>query len=361
MSGPVINRSKLITRGDFSSLPVINVQGLFSSALPERRAVAEKIGTAARDVGFFYISGHGIAAAKIAALRAAAANFYAQDLGWKMCHHIGLGRGHKGFVPEGEEIYGGGKPDHKEAYDIGFEAADDHPQVLAGLPLIGGNKWPDLPGFKPAVQAYYAVVFDLGLHLLRAFALALGQDEHAFDAYVTCPPSKLRLIHYPLDPCADDALGIGAHTDYECFTLLLADQPGLEVLNSKGKWIDAPPLTINGEEAYVINVGDMFEVMTAGAFVATSHRVRKVTHERYSFPLFFACDYATRIRPLPQFSDAEAAAQYEELSIGDHMWSMALQTYRYLGEKVRSGALQLPKGARLPSSFGNFLKKEAGS
>jgi isopenicillin N synthase-like dioxygenase len=337
MNGTTADTSSTATRGDFSSLPVIHVQGLFSSALPERQAVAEKIGAAARDVGFFYISGHGIAAMKIAALRAAAANFYAQDLDLKMRHYIGLGRGHKGFVPEGEEIYGGGKPDHKEAYDIGFEAADDHAQVLAGLPLIGGNKWPDLPGFKPAVQAYYAAVFDLGLHLLRAFALALGQDEHAFDAYVTCPPSKLRLIHYPLDPCGDDALGIGAHTDYECFTLLLADQPGLEVLNSKGQWIDAPPLTIDGEEAYVINVGDMFEVMTAGAFVATSHRVRKVTQERYSFPLFFACDYETRIRPLPQFAASDTAERYEELSIGNHMWSMALQTYRYLGEKVRAG------------------------
>jgi len=346
-------------RGDFSSLPVIDVRGLFGHHLADRQAVARAIGEAARTVGFFYITGHGIAAQEIAALRAAAADFYARDLDWKMRYYIGLGRGHKGFVPEGEEVYSAGKPDHKEAYDIGFEAADDHPMVLEGLPLIGGNKWPELPGFKTAVQAYYAAVFDLGLHLLRAFALALGQDEHAFDTYVTCPPSKLRLIHYPVDSSAEDTPGIGAHTDYECFTLLLADQPGLEVLNSRGQWIDAPPLMIDGEEAYVINVGDMLEVMTAGAFVATSHRVRKVKHERYSFPLFFACDYGTRIRPLPQFAIADASPLYEELSIGEHMWSMAMQTYRYLGEKRRSGELQLPDGARLPSSFGNFLKEGA--
>jgi isopenicillin N synthase-like dioxygenase len=358
MKSTGITGNPCATRGDFTSLPVINVQGLFSSVLEDRQAVADNIGAAARDIGFFYITGHGVAAEKIAALRMAATHFYAQDLEWKMRHYIGLGRGHKGFVPEGEEIYGGGKPDHKEAYDIGFEAADDHPQVRAGLPLIGGNKWPELPGFKLAAQAYYAAVFELGLCLMRAFALALGQEEYFFDGLVTCPPSKLRLIHYPLDPSADDALGIGAHTDYECFTLLLADQPGLEVLNSKGQWIDAPPLILDGEEAYVINVGDMLEVMTAGAFVATSHRVRKVAQERYSFPLFFACDYATRIRPLPQFAAAQAAAQYEELSIGDHMWSMALQTYRYLGERVHSGELQLPAGARAPSSFGHFHKEE---
>ena len=340
-------------RGDFSALPVIDIRGLFSDNPAERQAVASAMAHASRHIGFFYITGHGIAAQQIAALRAATADFCAQDLAWKMRHHIGLGRGHKGYVPEGEEMYGAGRPDHKEAFDIGFEAADDHPMVLAGLPLIGGNKWPDLPGFKPAVQAYYASVFDLGQRLMRAFALALGQPETAFDALVSCPPSKLRLIHYPVDPGAEDAPGIGAHTDYECFTLLLADQPGLEVLNNRGEWIDAPPLSVDGEEAYVINVGDMFEVMTAGAFVATSHRVRKVQQERYSFPLFFACDYSTRIRPLPQFDAPGSTTRYEELSIGDHMWSMALQTYSYLREKVRTGELQLPAGARPTSSFGH--------
>jgi len=353
-----MSTSKYSARGDFSALPIINIQGLFSDRLEDRKAVADEIGDAARNVGFFYISGHGIAASQIAALRAAAAQLYAKELEWKMVYHIGLGRGHKGFVPEGEEIYAQGRPDHKEAYDIGFEAADDHPMVKANLPLIGGNKWPDLPGFKEAVQAYYAAVFDLGRRLMRAFALALGQAEDAFDAYVTCPPSKLRLIHYPVDPSAEDAPGIGAHTDYECFTLLLADQPGLEVLNDKGQWIDAPPVTVDGEEAYVINVGDMLEVWTAGAFVATSHRVRKVKHERYSFPLFFACDYNTKVRPLPQFLEEGADTSYEEISIGEHMWSMALQTYSYLRKRVEAGELQLPHGARKPSSFGNFKKAE---
>jgi len=258
-------------------------------------------------------------------------------------------------VPEGSEFYGSGRPDHKEAWDIGFEADDDHPFVQAGQPLIGGNKWPALPGFREAVAAYYDDVFALGRKLFQGFALALGQDEHAFDALVTCPPSKLRLIHYPVDLSAEDAPGIGAHTDYECFTLLLADQPGLEVLNGEGRWIDAPPVTIEGEELYVINVGDMLEVMTAGQFVATTHRVRKVKNERFSFPLFFACDYATKIRPLPEFDPTgEKTAEYPDISIGDHMWSMALQTYRYLRDKVAAGELALPENARATNTFGQF-------
>ncbi len=340
---------------NFDALPIIDIRGLFSDDLADRLAVAEELGRASRDVGFFYVRGHGIAADRIAGLRAATNSLFDHDLDWKLRYHIGLGRGHKGYVPEGSEFYGSGRPDHKEAWDIGFEADDDHPFVQAGQPLIGGNKWPALPGFREAVAAYYDDVFALGRKLFQGFALALGQDEHAFDALVTCPPSKLRLIHYPVDLSAEDAPGIGAHTDYECFTLLLADQPGLEVLNGEGRWIDAPPVTIEGEELYVINVGDMLEVMTAGQFVATTHRVRKVKNERFSFPLFFACDYATKIRPLPEFDPTgEKTAEYPDISIGDHMWSMALQTYRYLRDKVAAGELALPENARATNTFGQF-------
>lgn len=340
---------------DFDALPIIDIAGLFSADLAQRQAVADQLGRAAREVGFFYIRGHGIGADRIAALRVATEALFAQDLAWKMASHIGLGRGHKGYVPEGSEFYGSGRPDLKEAWDIGFEAEDDHPFVRAAQPLIGGNKWPALPAFRAGVDAYYAAVFALGTKLFQGFALALGQDEHAFDALVTCPPSKLRLIHYPVDRSAADAPGIGAHTDYECFTLLLADQPGLEVLNGRGRWIDAPPVMIDGEELFVINVGDMLEVMTAGQFVATTHRVRKVAHERYSFPLFYACDYATKIRPLAQFDPTgEKAALYPDISIGDHMWSMALQTYRHLRDKVANGDLALPENARATHTFGQF-------
>lgn len=331
----------------FTEVPVIDISGLYSGDRAVRDSVAAELGRAAREVGFFYIRGAAIDDALFDALLAATKKFFALPLEEKMRSYIGLSRCHRGYVPTGEEGLSGDKPDLKEAFDTALDLPADDPDYLAGNPMLGPNTWPDLPGFADAVTAYYTAVLAVGQKLLWAFAVALGEDPDTFTQHATKTPSQLRLVHYPYNPGAEDAQGIGAHSDYECFTLLKPTAPGLEVLNGAGEWIDVPPIP----GTFVVNIGDMLELWTNGAFIATSHRVRKVKEERYSFPLFFNVDYDTEVKPLPQFV-ADDAVPRPPLRAGEHLFAQTAQTFAYLRARIDSGELVLPEGSLGVNSFG---------
>lgn len=333
----------------FKQLPLVDISQLYAADPALRQQTAATLGQAARDAGFLYISGHNVSPYLIESLVARTQAYFGQPLDAKMRDYIGRSDNHSGYVPEGEEQFYSAKPDLKEAYDVGFDCVEvlQHPEKRR--PMLGPNRWTDFPGFREDVKAYYEAVFDLSLVLFRGFALALGLPEDSFTRNITTPPSQLRLVHYPYNPdVATDRPGIGAHTDYECFTILLPTADGLEVMNGAGEWIDAP--VIPG--TFVINIGDMLEVLSNGNFVATMHRVRKVTQERYSFPLFCACDYDTVIAPLPALIPPGSTSKYTPVVCGEHLYAQTMQTFAYLKQGLADGTLALPEGAKGLSSFG---------
>ena len=319
--------------GDFDHIPIVDITDLTSSDPAARRAVAEAMGEAARDVGFLYVRGHGLDEALFERLLTAARRFFDQPLAAKMASYIGGSSNHSGYVPEGEEVFPGGTIDRKEAYDLNL----DLPGAEAEAPMLGANLWPADPQFRAAASAYYDAVSHLARRLFRGFALALDLPEDHFEPHRRRPPSQLRMIHYPFDPTAQDREGIGAHTDYEFFTILRGTAPGLEVLNGRGEWIDAPPIP----GCFVINIGDMLEAWTNGAFTATTHRVRKVAEERYSFPFFATCDYQTVVEPDPRLVGPGEAPRYPRLVSGDHLFAQTARTFAYLKARRERGELVL--------------------
>lgn len=338
---------------NFSSIPIVDVTKLRTGTFAEQKAVAKELGEAASAVGFVYVTGGGVEESLFEGVLDAAKRFFAQPFEEKMKVYIGNSRNHRGYVPEGEEVFASGTKDKKEAFDLSIDLPADDPDYVSGNPLLGPNQWPDLPGFAKAVDDYYKAVFALGRVLLRGFSMAIGEEPTFFDQYVTKPPSQLRLIHYPFDTSAEDRPGIGAHTDYECFTLLRSTAPGLEVMNGAGEWIDAPPIP----GAYVVNIGDMMEVWTNGVFAATSHRVRKVSEERYSFPLFFAADYDTVVAPLARFAGDDKGAR-APLKAGEHLFAQTMQSFTYLKERRARGEIVLPEGSAPLSSFGQEARQK---
>lgn len=334
----------MVSRGDFSRLPLVDVSGLSSADLGVRRQAAHALDQAAQSAGFFYAQHHGFAPELIAGLESAAAEFFALPEAVKQRYYIGLSKNHRGYVPPGEEVFYAGSKDTKEAFDLSLDLPASDPDYLAGNRLVGPNFWPsEIPAFKERVNAYYAAVTALGRRILRGFLLALDLPEDHFDPVLQKPPSQLRLIHYPFNPSASDAPGIGAHTDYECFTILHATRPGLEVLNARNEWVDAPPV----QNAFVINIGDLLEVLSNGRWISTAHRVRKVQEERYSAPLFFNLDYQAQIAPLPHLG----VARYPSVTAGEHLLAQTAQSFTYMKEQIARGEMQMPAGALGLASF----------
>ncbi|KAF2871336.1 hypothetical protein BDV95DRAFT_573796 [Massariosphaeria phaeospora] len=76
---------------------------------------------------------------------------------------------------------------------------------------------------------------------------------------ITHPGGIARLLYYPrakpFQPktSKEPEIGLGAHSDYECFTLLLSSPaPGLEILKPSGHWHQATPVP----NSFIVNVAD---------------------------------------------------------------------------------------------------------
>ena len=321
---------------DDATLPVIDLSGLYSGSEEDRRAVADALGAAARTSGFFYITGHGIPQELIDATFAASKEFHEKPRSFKMKTWSGFTTNHRGYVPFEEN--GSSFPkviNFYDAWDMSYEAPADHPDHVAGWRMTGPNVWPEIPGWKDTMSAYYDAIFALGLRMLDALALELGVPTEELTRHITCPTSQLRLLRYIENdlPQTQDKTGISAHSDFECFTILLQGGPGLQVMNAEDVWIEAPPIP----GTFIVNIGDIFETWSGGQFKSTQHRVINTGKQRYSMPLFFGLDYHAVVEPLEKFRTPEAIAKYPPMKAGEHLMRMSVHTFRYMAEAKAAG------------------------
>lgn len=315
----------------FEAIPVIDLSPMQGVDRQARQQVADQLCQACIQVGFFYIQHHGVPQAVIDEAFAQAQRFFALPLEAKMDLHISHSANHRGYVPLLEENTDPtAQGDLHEAFDLALDVPADDPDVLAGKRLYGPNCWPQhLPEFRAAADRYYGELRQLGDRLFQAFALALDLPEDFFAAKITKPLAQMRLLRYPpqTGPVNARQLGTGAHSDYECFTILAQDQVGgLQVLNSAGEWIAAPPIP----GTFVVNVGDQMARWTNDLFSSTVHRaINPSGAERYSIPYFFGPNYDTVIATLPSCVGPDRPAKYQPVTTGDYILGRFNETFAY--------------------------------
>jgi len=248
---------------------------------------------ALRDVchgpGFCYLAGHGVAADADRAILAAAHDFFALPTRGRRALAIAKSPHFRGYTGLGSEITKGLR-DWREQLDVGPE---EHVVALRSgdppwLRLRGPNQWPAaLPAMRPAVLDWMQAMDRVGLAVLRALALGLGQPYEHFDAAVLPRGDPhLKIVRYPgHDESADTGQGVGMHHDSGLVSFVLQDDVnGLQV-RIGDELVDAVPR----RGTYVMNLGEMLQVATSGYLRATDHRVVSPPpgRERLSIAYFF--------------------------------------------------------------------------
>ncbi|WP_170850127.1 MULTISPECIES: isopenicillin N synthase family oxygenase [unclassified Beijerinckia] len=313
-----------------SSVPVINLSPFAAGgSVQERQEVAGAIRQACIDIGFFYITGHGIAGTEMEATVAFGKQFFALSTAQKELILARNNEANLGFIqtgglePDAEKLT---KADRKERL---YSSRALYPgEVIDETSPAGRSQWlPEaaLPGFRTAIETAIANKVRLARQLSRAFSLSVGMPETYLEDFHDRLGCIHSFNHYPaVDPAVADRLwGFSPHTDYGTFTILQQDDVGgLQAQNAGGEWIDVPPKA----GTFVINVGDLLSRWTNDLYVSTLHRVRNLSPRPRLSISFFA--YPNPRATIATLSSCEATrGVYEPVVAGDYIRSLLTQAY----------------------------------
>src|SRR3954469_1663055 len=286
--------------GGVRTLPLVDISRFRSPDPAVREAFLADLRSAAHDVGFFYVSGHGIPPEVTSGVLEAAREFFALPLEQRLEIENVNSPHFRGYSRVGTERTAGAA-DQRDQLDIGPErpAVDPLPADKPSLAPVGPNqRRAAAPSLEPAVRNWLDEANRVSREVLRALAAALGQPDSYFDEWFDDEAHlHVKVVRYPGREQVESDQGVGAHKDYGYLAFLLQDDlGGLQVEAKDGAWIDATPIP----GAFVFNIGELLEIATGGYLRATRHRVVSppAGRERFSVPLSLGPRLDAVVEPL---------------------------------------------------------------
>ena len=276
--------------------------------IDETRHVASAVGEACRRYGYFFLNHHGIPADLIAATFDETRRFYSLSTDQKRrfnCSAESQFLGYRGLGAEKSLMHSGGEA--CEQYRIGNIVQTPESQAVARFchePFSQGT-------------ILFEELVKIGDRLMSTCAIALGLSRTFFDPFMEAPMHRLGLNLFSAG--AGQTLGnsvsyaMTSHVDHAVLTILTQDEPGLEVMDVDGSWVNVPLMP----GALFVFLCDYMERWTNGAYRAIPHRVREVSRNRMSLQYKHRPSYATVVQPLRPFVDEAHPARYDAFDTGE--------------------------------------------
>lgn len=321
-------------------IPVVDIAAYLDGS--GRADVVAQIAQACREIGFFVITGHGVAPALLAQARADAAAFFALDVDAKLAYATNSFCGYSPFKHERlaysrhEET----PPDLKEAFTVARPDTTDDPYFRApeAASLFPANQYPaEVPTFEGSAVTLYRRLGELAETMMEIFAVGLDLPERYFAPMLDKHFSFLRYVNYPppSEAALPGQLRAGAHTDYGSLTFVeVEDAPGgLQVLGPDDEWIDVP--VVPG--GLVVNLGDLLQRWTNDRWRSTMHRVTVPDEDRWSdsgrlsIVYFHETNWDAVVTALETCTSADDPPRYPPITAGRHNYECVMRQQTLAG------------------------------
>jgi len=280
--------------GSVHNLPLLNMPEDMNNDRDAVLSFAQELRRACSESGFFYLKPPKsiFGEEENREIFEAAESFFALSMEEKMKMDYAKSPQFRGYVSLGLENTKG-KIDAREQVEFGVNSAPKRSEDMTHFyeRLVGPNQYPS-PEFEETMEKFIERMDGISRQLTRYLALSLGLEEIYFDhMFAEQPNMQMKICRYPPPSIAnsESSFGVGPHTDTSFVSILLQDDVGgLQVEVEKNVWIDARPI----EGYFVVNIGEMLQIMTGGYYKATPHRVLSPpssieNNARLSIPYFW--------------------------------------------------------------------------
>ncbi|CAM8898959.1 unnamed protein product [Rhodiola kirilowii] len=290
--------------GNAAEVPVIDLQRLSSNQFSDAELL--KLHAACVDWGFFQMVGHGVSQELLEKVKMEIQDFFNLPGEEKKKYEQ---------LPDDVEGYG-------QAFVISEEQKLDWADMFCMTTLPVSARKPHLlpklpPPLRDAIDEYSSELKSLALKLFDLLSKALKMDNMDLKDLFQEGGQFMRINYYPPCPQPELAIGITPHSDPSGVTILLQinDKEGLEI-RKDGKWVSVKPIS----NAFVINIGDVLEIVSNGAYRSIEHRAMVNTEkERLSLATFVMPRYDAEICPASTNVTPENPAKFKKITYAEFL------------------------------------------
>ncbi|KAG8365585.1 hypothetical protein BUALT_Bualt18G0120700 [Buddleja alternifolia] len=166
------------------------------------------------------------------------------------------------------------------------------------------------------MEDYSGEMKKLAMTLLSQLAKELKMDDQEMRQLFNDGVQSIWMNYYPPCPEPDRAIGFTPHSDNVALTILfqLNETEGLQIRRD-GKWVLVKPLP----NAFVVNVGDVLEIVSNGMYGSIEHRaIVNSSKERVSVATFYSPNIDSDLGPARSLIGPNNPPVFRRMPIDDY-------------------------------------------